>query len=139
MCKVGDIIVINEFKNENDKVISKHSFVVISDEENYISGLKYDFVVNMLCSFHNEKHRNKKIKFRENLEIKETSICGKNINNKTGYIKVDQLYYFDKNLITYKVIACMDNGLLEELISLIIKLNKEGLLKNILTNLKTHL
>lgn len=139
MCKVGDIIVINEFKNENDKVISKHSFVVISDEENYISGLKYDFVVNMLCSFHNKKHRNKKIKFKENLEIKETSICGKNINNKTGYIKVDQLYYFDKNLITYKVIACMDNGLLEELIILIIKLNKEGLLKNILTNLKTHL
>ena len=32
MCKVGDIIVIKEFKNEIGEPVKKHSFVVISDE-----------------------------------------------------------------------------------------------------------
>ena len=36
MCKLGDIIVINKFKNENGDTITKHSFVVINDEKNYV-------------------------------------------------------------------------------------------------------
>ena len=30
MCKLGDIIVIKEFKNEIGKIIKQHSFVVIN-------------------------------------------------------------------------------------------------------------
>ena len=119
MCKLGDIIVINKFKNEDGDTIKKHSFVVINDEKNYFEGLKYDFVCNMLCSFHNERHKNKKLSFEENLEIKETLILGKKINNKKGYIKADQLYYFDKTKIEYKVIAHMESELLDELVQLI--------------------
>lgn len=85
MCKLGDIIVINKFKNENGDTITKHSFVVINDEKNYVEGLKYDFVSNMLCSFHNKHHKNKKLKFRENFEIKEELISGKKINGKKVY------------------------------------------------------
>ena len=55
MCKLGDIIVIKEFKNEFGETISKHSFVVISAQANYIEGFRYDFVSNMLCSFHKNK------------------------------------------------------------------------------------
>ena len=36
MCKLGDIIVVKEFKNENDKTIPKHSFAVINDEEDFV-------------------------------------------------------------------------------------------------------
>lgn len=82
MCKFGDIVVINKFKNEIGNIISKHSFVVISDESNYIEGLKYDFVSNMMCSFHNEKHRNKKLRYKENIEIKEEYLYGERINEK---------------------------------------------------------
>lgn len=114
MCKLGDIIVINTFKNENGDTITKHSFVVINDEKNYVEGLKSDFVSNMLCSFHNEEHKNKKLMFEENLESKERLISGKKINNKNRYIKADQLYYFDKTKIEYKVIAHMKSGLLDE-------------------------
>lgn len=33
MCKLGDIIVVKEFKNEYGETIPKHSFVVINDEK----------------------------------------------------------------------------------------------------------
>lgn len=137
MCKLGDIIVVKEFKNEIGETIPRHSFVVINDEEDYVEGLRYDFVSNMMCSFHNNEHKNKKLKFEENLEVKENSISGEKINKKSGYIKADQLYYFDKNLIEYQVIAHMEAELLDELVQLILILNEKGLLKNILTNLET--
>lgn len=137
MCKLGDIIVVKEFKNEIGETIPRHSFVVINDEEDYVEGLRYDFVSNMMCSFHNNEHKNKKLKFEENLEVKEDSISGEKINKKSGYIKADQLYYFDKNLIEYQVIAHMEAELLDELVQLILILNEKGLLKNILTNLET--
>ena len=88
----------------------------------------------MLCSFHNEEHKKKKLKYEENIEINEKRIHGKDINNKTGYIKADQLYYFDKDKIEYKVLARVDDELLVELVQLILKLNNEGKLKNIITN-----
>lgn len=31
MCKLGDIIVVNKYKGENGKEISRHSFIVIDD------------------------------------------------------------------------------------------------------------
>ena len=135
MCKLGDIIVVKEFKDKTGILVPKHSFVVINDEEDYVEGLKYDFVANIMCSFHNEEHKNKKLKYEENFPIKEQLISGKKINNKSGYIKADQLYYFDKNLIEYQVIAHMEAELLDELVQLILVLNEKGLLKNVISNL----
>ena len=83
-----------------------------------------------------KKHKQKKLKYKENLPIKEQKISGKKINNKTGYIKADQLYYFDKNKIEYKLIAHMDDSLLNELIKLIINLQKQNILKPIITNIE---
>lgn len=139
MCKLGDIILVKEFKNEKGNSIPKHSFVVINDEEGYIEGLKYDFVSSMMCSFHNNKHKSIKLRFEENFEIKEGLISGKNINNKSGYIKADQLYYFNKKLIEFQIIEHMDKQLLNELVQLIIVLNEKGLLKNISSNLTNKL
>lgn len=136
MCQLGDIIVVNKFKNEYGESIPKHSFVVINDEKDFIEGLQYDFVSNMLCSFHNHNQRRKKLKYEENLEIKEKIISGKKINHKKGYIKADQLYFFNKNLIKYQIIAHMEQELLEELLKLILALDKKGVLKNILSNLE---
>ena len=139
MCKLGDIIVVKEFQDEEGIKVPKHSFVVINDEKDFIEGLKYDFVSNMMCSFHNEEHKNKKLRFEENLEIKEELIEGKNINSKEGYIKADQLYYFDKNNIDYTVIAHMDAELLDELLQLILILHDKGKLKSITTNLNEEI
>ena len=46
MCKLGDIIVIKEFKDKNGIIIPKHSFVVINDEPEFIEGFAYDFIAN---------------------------------------------------------------------------------------------
>jgi len=55
MCKIGDIIVIEKYIGEDGKMIHRHSFVVISDKEGYIEGLKYDLVTNVMSSFKNEE------------------------------------------------------------------------------------
>lgn len=138
MCKVGDIIVIKEFKNEIGEPVKKHSFVVISDESNSIGGLNYDFISNMLCSFHDNNHRNKKLRYEENLEVK-TKLKSKNkTNNKSGFIKADQLYYFDKDKIEYYILGHLSKQLLDELMSLIFSLDKKEKLKIITTNIENE-
>ena len=136
MCKIGDIIVVKEFKNEFGEKINKHSFVVINDNKDYVEGLNYDFVANMMCSFHNEKHKNKKLKFKENLFVKKNSIKGKYLNTKEGFIKADQLYYFDKGKIRYSIIGHLDNKVLKELLNLINELYNRHKIKRITTNLE---
>ena len=44
MCKLGDIIVINEYLGDDGAKLMKHSFVVVNDRPDFIEGLKYDFV-----------------------------------------------------------------------------------------------
>ena len=136
MCKLGDIIVIKEFKNELGEKVTRHSFVVINDEKNSIEGMNYDFISNMLCSFHSDVHKAKKLKFKENYEIAEKMIKGNNLNTNTGYIKMDQLYYFDKSLIDYYVLGHINLDLLDELLQLILMLSSKGKLKYVTTNLK---
>ena len=138
MCKIGDIIVVKKFKNEFGEKINKHSFVVINDSENYVEGLNYDMVTNMICSFHNENHKKRKLKYKENLLIKKNSITGKYLNSKEGFIKADQLYYFNKNTIKYSIIGHLDKQFLKDLLYLIDKLYKKHKIKRIITNLHEY-
>ena len=136
MCKLGDIIVIKEFKNEFGKKIKRHSFVVINDEGDNIQGLKYDFVSNMLCSFHDESHRKRKLIFKSNYEIVEDAILTTKGNKKAGFIKADQLYYFDKTKINYYVVGELNPKMLNELFKLIIILMEQRKVTKVITNLK---
>lgn len=135
MCKLGDIIVVKEFKDKNGVIIPRHSFVVINDEPDYIQGYAYDFVSNVMCSFHSDKHKQHKLNIESNLEIKPNQIIGKKLNDKTGYIRADDLFYFKKDKIEYKKIAHIDDELLDELVQLIIKLHDKNKERNIITNL----
>lgn len=135
MCKLGDIIVVDEFKDNSGVVVPKHSFVVINDEPDCIQGLQYDFVSNVMCSFHNEKQKQHKLKIESNLEVTPNDISGASLNSKSGYIRADELFYFAKSKIKYKVIAHMNEDLLDELVQLIIKLHDAGKEKNVITNL----
>ena len=136
MCKLGDIIVVKEYFGSDGKKVNQHSFVVINDEKDMIEGLSYDFVANVMLSFHDKKHKEKKLKYKSNLPIKEEKITGKDLNDKGGYIRADELYYFNKEKIEYKVIAYMDHELLDELIQLILILHDENKLKIITKNLE---
>ena len=46
MCKLGDVIIIKEFKNENGEIVSRHSFVVINDEPDFVEGFKITKIKN---------------------------------------------------------------------------------------------
>lgn len=135
MCKIGDIIVVEKFKDENQNTVSKHSFIVIDDKSNSIHGLNYDLVANMMCSFHSFRHKNKKLKYIQNLLVKSGQAYGDNINGKEGYIKINKVYYFKKNKIKYYVLAHLDGEVLKELFHIISVLHNERKLEIITTNL----
>ncbi len=82
MCKIGDIIVIKSYIGDDSKVITQHSFIVIDDTPSQIGGLNYDLVTNVMSSLKNEKHRAKKLKFKENIEIKSDDLISIYKNNK---------------------------------------------------------
>jgi len=135
MCKLGDIIVVKEFIDSSGTLVPKHSFVVINDDENYIEGYSYDFVSNMMCSFHDAKHKRHKLGIESNLNIDRNQIIGRNLNDKEGYIKADELFYFKKDKIEYEVIAHMKDELLGTLVKLILELNNKNKVHKVLTNL----
>ena len=137
MCKLGDIIVIDEFIGEDGIKIQRHSFVVINDKPGFIEGMRYDFVANIMSSFKSKRHKYNKLRFEENLEIISDSIISKfSKNNKKGFIKANQLFYFDKNKIKYYVMGRISDDLLDDLIILIIFLTKKGKLKDNIFNIK---
>lgn len=116
MCNVGDIIVINSY-NDNGKVLNKHSFVVLSDEAGQIQGLDYDLICNVMSSFKNEEQRLKKLSYPGNFPITHNDSDVANGNEKDGYIKAEQFYYFEKEKIDFIVIGSMN----EEAFNLLIK------------------
>lgn len=88
-----------------------------------------------MSSFHDEKQRIKKLRYKENLEICGEDIISLTKNSKNGYIKADQLYYFDKNKLDYYIFEKVDSQLLDELIKLVIELSVEEKLKINIKNL----
>jgi hypothetical protein len=106
MCKVGDIILINDYKDRGTK-IGRHSFVVVSDENGKIQGLSYDMICNVFSSFKSEEHKKKKMKYPGNFPIANEDTCTNPDNGKDGYIKTDQLYFFNKNKINYTIIGAI--------------------------------
>ncbi len=138
MCKVGDIIVVEEYIGEDGVKLPRHSFVVVDDNANEISGLKYDFVANVMSSFKNDKHKAKKLRYKENLGITSDDIISNTKNGKDGYIKADQLHYFKKKKLKYYVFASINDELLDELIRLIIQLEVENKINKNIKNIEEN-
>ena len=137
MCKIGDIIVVKKYIGDDGKVINnQHSFVVIDDNPDSVGGISYDIVTNVMSSFKDEEHRVKKLSHKENLEVTSNDIISNTKNGRNGYIKADQLFYFDKSKLDYYVFAEVSRELLDELIRLIIELRYERKLKMNVKNLQ---
>lgn len=135
MCKLGDIIVVNNYKGEDGKEIRKHSFVVIDDESGTIAGLEYSFVASVISSFKNVALKKKKLSYEGNIELPIDSMTGKKFK-KDSYVKVDQAFYFEKNKIDYYVLGSLNEEYLSKLVIIIINLANQGKLKRIVENLK---
>ncbi|MCL2350703.1 MAG: hypothetical protein FWC67_04400 [Defluviitaleaceae bacterium] len=118
MCEVGDIILIESYKHGNLS-LSRHSFVVLSVDAGNIEGLHYDFVCNVLSSFKNEQQRKKKLEFPGNFEIFQKDSEVPKGNKKSGYIKSEQLYYFNNQKTQYTIIGNLHPNALERLFEFI--------------------
>lgn len=133
MCKIGDIIGVKNFISDDNKVIGFHYFVVVADESGQICGLNFDLVGTIMSSFKNEKQKRKKLSYKENLEIKEVDFNLGKRTKKNGFIKADQLFYFDKSKQEYTVVGQVDGDVLIKLLERIGYLDKHN---KIVVNLK---
>ena len=120
MCKVGDIILVDSYKH-GEKVLSKHSFVVIFDEAGEIHGLPFDIACNVMSSFHGEEHKAKKLAYQGNFLVtfEDSELTLSNPNQLDGYVKSDQLYLFNLSKIDYIVIGRMIQETFDQLIEFI--------------------
>lgn len=104
MCKIGDIILIKKYKDGNNK-IGRNSFIVIDDRKGIIEGLPYDMICNVLSSFKSEEQKDRKLGYDGNFPISHDDTVTNPHNGNNGYVKADQLYYFNKDKIDYRVIG----------------------------------
>lgn len=129
MCRRGDIIRINSYISEDGIEMSRHSFIVIEDEGGTISGLSYDLVASVMSSIKNERHKQKKLKYIENILITQNDRSCSPENGKEAYIKADQLYYFKKSKITYTVMGYATDAIMDTIYEIIEILDKDEKLK----------
>ena len=135
MCKLGDIIVVDEYLGEDGVKLTKHSFVVIDDNKNNIKGLDYDFIAPVMSSFKDKEHKEKVLSYPVNKEITNEDIQGEFKLKKESYIKTNKLYYFDKNNIKYHILARVTDEFLDELVKIILSLSETDRLSIITNNL----
>lgn len=130
MCKVGDIIVVKNYK-QNGTDFKTHSFIVLNIDGGQIEGLDYDMVCNVMSSFRN-KDKHKKLSYPGNIELTPEDreiISG---NDEGGYVKAEQLFYFDRSKLDYYVIGNLTPEAFQKLIYFIQSLDA---LEHIIDNL----
>ena len=127
MCKAGDIIVVQKYKSHG-RDVSRHSFVVIDDQGGEIQGLSFDFASLVMSSFKDEEQKARKMKYPGNFPIvaEDLDVCGG--NDKSGYIKAEQFYYFNKDTIDYAVIGYLKPEIFNLLIEFIQDLVADGII-----------
>ena len=137
MCKLGDIIVVKNYISEDGKMIGRHSFIVVDDSKGCISGLDYDLVTTVISSFKSEEHKKKKLSYKENMEIiNYIDDSNKLISfKKKSYIKVDKMYYFNKEKIDYYMLGRMTKEMFNRLIILVENLKQEKRINKNIKNL----
>lgn len=133
MCKIGDIILIKNYK-DGETDLSRHSFIVLSDNSSEVMGLPYDIICNVMSSFSSEEQKQRKLSYPYNKEITLSDRTVPSGNDKEGYIKAEQFYYFNKSKTEYTVIGQMTVEAFNELIDFINDIPDEKI-KHIIDNL----
>lgn len=106
MCKVGDIIVVEECKVGN-KDIGRHSFIVLSTDKGEIEGLSFDLVCNLMSSLEgkSEEYAKKKLSYPENMPYSPSEENIINGHGKEGFIKAGVYFMFNRENTNYRVIG----------------------------------
>ncbi len=136
MCKVGDIIIVNECKRDN-QIIGRHSFVVLNTNQGEIQGLSFDLVCNIMSSLEGkgEEYKKKKLSYPENMPYDPSEENIINGHGKEGFIKAGVYFLFNRSDIDFTVIGNVEIELYLKLIDFIKHMSPEDI-KIILDNLK---
>lgn len=136
MCKVGDIIVVENCK-VGDRQIGRHSFVVLSTEKGEIEGLSFDLVCNIMSSLEGkgEEYKQRKLSHPENMPYSPSEENIINGHGKEGFIKAGVYFLFDRERTDFYVIGNVEIGLYLKLLEYVKTLDAETI-SYILDNLK---
>ena len=116
MCKIGDIILIEKYKS-NGKKVGKHPFIIIENNGGTVQGIDFNFIAWAMSSFKNERQKNAKMAYIGNFPTAPDDMTYiEDKYKKKGYVKVDQLYFFNTDKINYRVIGHMDEDVLFQII-----------------------
>lgn len=127
MCKQGDIILVNQYQDHGN-MLSRHSFVVIDDIGGKVRGLPFDFVALVMSSFKDEEQKQRKLGYPGNFPITASDKAMQPwANQKDGYIKAEQFYYFDKSKLHYSVIGALNQETFDLLLDFIEGLAARGI------------
>lgn len=118
MCKKSDIILVDHYVSQGHNV-GRHPFVVIEDNGGEIRGVPFDMIGNAISSFKSEEQKARKLRYPGNFPITAEEQDVPHGRPLDGYIKADQLYYFKKDKLSYRVIGCVDYETFNELIEFI--------------------
>ena len=135
MCKVGDIIVVQNCKVDGKK-IGRHSFVVLNTDRGEVEGMPFDLVCNIMSSFDGkgEEYKRKKLSYPENMQYSPVEENILNGHGKEGFIKAGMYFLFDRSTINFKVIGNIQIELYLRLIEFINNMDPNDI-KYILDNL----
>ncbi len=137
MCKVGDIIGVPTFYGETNMLCDFHYFIVVGEDKGQIEGLDFTKVGSMMCSLDGkpEKYKERKLKHRENIPIETTDFNLGKRNRKSGFIKSDQLHYFNKKETKYFPVGIVSVEILNKLFDNLEKFDEDEILKHNINNL----
>ena len=120
MCRIGDIILVKEYKGGDGTEQRRHPFIVLNDDEGKIECLPFDLTCSVMSSFKSKEQRERKLAHKENVEITVSDGV-----KKDGYIKADQIFYFSKEAIDFWVLGTVTPEVFTELNQRITELAKE--------------
>ena len=129
MCKVGDIIVVKDSKDEQGKSIGRHSFVVLNTDKGEVEGMSFDLVCNLMSSLEGkgEEYKKRKLSYPENMPYDPSEENIINGHGKEGFIKAGVYFFFDKAKIDFTVIGNVNIELYLRLMEYIRNMNPEDI------------
>ena len=131
MCKIGDILLIYNARN-NKKPVGMHPFIVLDDTNGTISGVySYDFIGLLLTSADTEEKKERLKKIDGNFPISEDDKImdsNKDSDNRYSYVEADQFFYFDKTKVKYIHLGVLEPDIYDLIIEFIQELNSRGVL-----------
>lgn len=135
MCKVGDIIVVKDSK-EQGKSIGRHSFVVLNTDKGEVEGMSFDLVCNLMSSLEGkgEEYKKRKLSYPENMPYDPSEENVINGHGKEGFIKAGVYFFFDKSTIDFNVIGNVNIELYLRLMDYINNMSPEDI-RYVLDNL----